>query len=270
MTHQDRKPAWWTLDQALAWVKWRDAASVDRVGPKGDASFSSLLLLRNMYDAPALSAEECAEVRQMADAQPPDECAAAMDGGVGYSPDAAPHFCAPPKVGDPDDLLAMLRTGQLGAWGRCADGKRLETIPAVEWAERRGNFPRWNMPGWRDIELASDAVVGAFPAEGGKAALWGGPAIPDPPRLPEETPTESETISKLGMSDFLSTKREYRKVREDFLEATPKLRNALTFKEIADELSREPGRIVTSPETRAGALAELITSCRSAATSRPR
>jgi hypothetical protein len=43
---------WFTRDQALAWVTWRDEESVARVGPKGDVSYRALARRRELY-APA-------------------------------------------------------------------------------------------------------------------------------------------------------------------------------------------------------------------------
>jgi hypothetical protein len=131
---------YWTHDQALAWVVWRDPASVRRVGPCGDVGYRQLRGMRARYGAPADTSPLTLE--------------------IGRSDDDALEalFRGPHRIGGkPDDLAGACADGIVKADG-CFEGGRMETIPAAEWKSGRLSSR------WKDVTFSAIELRKAFPA----------------------------------------------------------------------------------------------------------
>ena len=153
-----------TGDEALAWVRYRDKASVDRVAPELGCITFEQLNWRRAFNR--LSDAHRREWRNMS------------KGG-----DLSSLFALPlpepvlKEIGSPADLYAVCKAGEVTAWGRYRGGK-LEQIPFAEWIE--GIPPK----DWTDLRYGWAELYRFFP-------VYTGSSCDAPPAL-SDRPTQED------------------------------------------------------------------------------
>jgi hypothetical protein len=145
---------WWTLDQARAWVTWRDEELVARVGPNGDSTYGSLARRQALYASADAAGKEINRDGNGGSVNYPTPEAVApfrrslllsstayLSGEAAIRRALAAARQYPPRIGSPEDLYHACADGRVKAYGRIDSGKMVP-IPPMEWTGS-GPSKRW-------------------------------------------------------------------------------------------------------------------------------